>query len=76
MTNVQYHFYFINFTKRVFLFFMLQNGKGPNPHLDKPQQMDEMLSSSSRETNGTDSGRGMSEDDSQAVESVRSENGQ
>ncbi|KAL8608335.1 hypothetical protein ACOMHN_042202 [Nucella lapillus] len=43
------------------------------PHLDKPQA-DELMSSSSRETNATDSGRGCSEDDSQAVESVRSEN--
>ncbi|KAK7504568.1 hypothetical protein BaRGS_00004054, partial [Batillaria attramentaria] len=53
-----------------------QDGKhdtmGKMSHLDKPQ-MDEMMSSSSRETNGTDSGRGCSEDDSQAVESVRSE---
>ena len=44
-------------------------------HLEKPAQLDEMMSSSSRETNGTDSGRGCSEDDSQAVESIRSETG-
>ncbi|KAL8585455.1 hypothetical protein ACOMHN_009989 [Nucella lapillus] len=50
-----------------------QTGKAP-AHLDKPQQLDEMMSSSSRETNGTDSGRGLSEDDSQApLESARSD---
>ncbi|KAK7114670.1 hypothetical protein V1264_000692 [Littorina saxatilis] len=48
------------------------NSNGKASHLDKPQT-DEMMSSSSRETNGTDSGRGCSEDDSQAVESIRSE---